>query len=77
MRHVPGDALRRTTECPHEFICLGNGTWKPCPVASHEGADALVLASVQHRRCPYRREAADSELCVCPTHIELYETCGK
>lgn len=77
MRRVPGDVLRRTTECPYEFICLGNGTWEPCPAMSRGGADALGLASAQHRRCPYLRVTAESEFCVCPTHSELYEIYGK
>jgi hypothetical protein len=77
MRHVTGDTLRRTTECPYEFVCLGNGMWGPCCVTSVSQTGGLVLASAKSGTCPYLENRADDEVCACPTHSELYALCGK
>lgn len=77
MRHVPGDTLRRTTECPYEFVCLGNGAWEPCPVASRAGYEKLRLDSVAHPKCPYLSNLSECRLCVCPTRSALYDTEGR
>ncbi len=76
MHRVNGETLAQTTECRHDFLCLGGCCWEVCPAERSLGEDGVLLALCRRPWCPYLEASPDLNVCTCPTRKELHERHG-
>jgi hypothetical protein len=75
---VGEEAFDRTTQCPHEFICLDEGKCARCRIKKtipHDGL--MILGDRPNGDCPYLMSFGCSWMCLCPTRHDLFERYGK
>jgi hypothetical protein len=70
---ISEEALRRTTQCPHEFACLNNGEHHLCTPLVTMGKGGLLIKEGAVKRDPYRVSFGNSWLCICPVRREIWD----
>lgn len=73
------DAIRKQTQCPHDFSCLTTGqcgNHKMCPVQYAVGPNILFLKGDDFPECSYRLPFGHHQVCRCPTRYAIHQTHG-
>lgn len=62
----------KTTQCENDFSCLKNGITTCCKVLSCINNKVLFVDCTSKVYCAYKITFGYSDICNCPTRIEIY-----
>ena len=77
---IDNEILQRTTKCGKNFACLNNDKHILCPLEDSLSNEYFIIRCLNDDECPYQMSflyfdymSQESDLCTCPTRIEIYK----
>ena len=68
--------IRSTVNCQYGFRCLSGDTTCLCEVKDSIGYDMLEIIPKSDTDCNHRISLGNSNFCMCPTRVEIYNRYG-